>query len=159
MTRNKSQKLQENDIYEEIIKKCENLHIARYLKNEVKNILQYIHTKKLLNLKNNLNEFLEYLIIINKENCKSIESFSVWKESKEALHNSLSYFYDCDNISKQDIHLIRSKIDENSYETITLLQSIKWYLILTIDEFCNASPTRIDIMRYKKKKKKESTKV
>jgi hypothetical protein len=38
------------------------------------------------------------------------------------------------------------------------MQSIKWCLILTIDEFCNASPTRIDIMRYNLWKKKSETK-
>ena len=26
------------------------------------------------------------------------------------------------------------KIETNSYETITLMQSLKWYLILTIDD-------------------------
>lgn len=151
----KSVKIQDTELYEEIVNRCDELCIARYLKNEVKNILKYIHPKKLLNLKKHLDEFLDYLILLNKENCNSIEKFSSWKEIKWDLHNSLSYFYDCDDISNQDISLIKVKIERNPYETITLLQSIKWYLILTIDEFCNASPTRIDIMRYNLSKKKE----
>lgn len=150
-----SVKIQDTELYEEIINRCDELCIARYLKNEVKNILKYIHPKKLLNLKKNMAEFLDYLILLNKENCRSIESFSTWKEVKGDLHNSLWYFYDRDNVSKQDMSSIRIKIERNPYETITLLQSIKWYLILTIDEFCNASPTRIDIMRYNLSKKKE----
>jgi len=148
-------KIQDIELYEEIVNRCNALCIARYLKNEVKNILKYIHPKKLLNLKKHLNEFLDYLVLLNRENCNSIEKFSSWKEIEWNLHNSLSYFYDCDNISNQDISLIKVKIERNPYETITLLQSIKWYLILTIDEFCNASPTRIDIMRYNLSKKKE----
>jgi hypothetical protein len=39
------------------------------------------------------------------------------------------------------------------------MQSIKGCLILTIDEFCNASPTRIDIMRYELWKKKSKSKI
>ena len=64
------------------------------------------------------------------------------------LNNSVSYFYDYENIDKDRLSIIQKKIETNSYETITLMQSMKGYLILTIDEFCNASPTRIDIMRY-----------
>lgn len=158
MTKQSAQ-FQDTELYEEIVNRCDELCIARYLKNEVKNILKYIHTKKLLNLKTNMEEFLDYLIILNNENCRSIENFPISKEIKGDLHNSLSYFYDCDNIAKKDMSLMRTKIEKNPYEVITLLQSIKWYLILTIDEFCNASPTRIDIMRYNLSKKKEVTKV
>ncbi|MBQ5945345.1 hypothetical protein IJL65_02910 [bacterium] len=60
----------------------------------------------------------------------------------------MSYFYDYQQISNKELPLIQAKIETNTYETITLMQSIKGCLILTIDEFCNASPTRIDIMRY-----------
>lgn len=158
MTKQSTQ-FQDTELYEEIVNRCDELCIARYLKNEVKNILKYIHTKKLLNLKTNMEEFLDYLIILNNENCRSIENLPISKEIKGDLHNSLSYFYDCDNITKKDMSLMRTKIEKNPYEVITLLQSIKWYLILTIDEFCNASPTRIDIMRYNLSKKKEVAKV
>jgi hypothetical protein len=92
---------------------------------------------------------------LNDENCQKIESFTEWKENKRTLNNSISYFYDYENISKSDLRTIQNKIETNSYETITLMQSIKWCLILTIDEFCNASPTRIDIVRYNLWKKKQ----
>ena len=139
---------QTNELYEQISKHCDWLHIARYLKNEVKSALKYFHSHKLSNIKKNLNEFSEYLIFLNDENCQRIESFTAWKESKRNLNNSITYFYDYKGSTDKDLKLIQTKIETNSYETITLMQSIKWYLILTIDEFCNASPTRIDIMRY-----------
>ena len=149
---------EKNKLYEEIAKHCDWLHIARYLKNETKNTLKYFHVHKLSNIKKNLKEFSEYLILLNNENCQKIESFEEWKESKKTLNNSISYFYDYENISPADLSLIQKKIETNSYETITLIQSIKWCLILTIDEFCNASPTRIDIMRYNLWKKKSKIK-
>jgi len=72
----KSVKESNTELYEEIVNRCDELCIARYLKNEVKNILKYIHPKKLLNLKKHLDEFLDYLVLLNKENCNSIENFS-----------------------------------------------------------------------------------
>ena len=108
-----------------------------------------------MNIKKNLSEFSEYLLLLNHENCKKIEWFTPGKESKRSLNNSISYFYKSEKANENDDLLaIQSKIETNSYETITLMQSIKWYLILTIDEFCNASPTRIDIMRYEISNKK-----
>ena len=155
--KNQSIKNEKDKLYAEIAKHCDWLHIARYLKNEAKSALKYFHVHKLWNIKRNLKEFSDYLIFLNSENCQKIENFENWKESKRALNNSLSYFYDNENISKSKSLLIQSKIETNSYETITLMQSIKGCLILTIDEFCNASPTRIDIMRYNLWKKKIET--
>ena len=156
--KNQSIKNEKDKLYEEIAQHCDWLHIARYLKNEAKTALKYFHVHKLSNIKKNLKEFSEYLIFLNSENCKKIENFKEWKEAKRILNNSVSYFYDYENISKAKLSSIQSKIETNSYETITLMQSIKWCLILTIDEFCNASPTRIDIMRYNLWKKKEKIK-
>lgn len=156
--KDQTKKSDKDKLYEEIAKHCDWLHIARYLKNEAKSALKYFHFHKLSNVKKNLKEFSEYLIFLNTENCKKIENFEEWKETKRVLNNSVSYFYDSENIPKSKLSLIQSKIETNSYETITLMQSIKWCLILTIDEFCNASPTRIDIMRYNLWKKKERIK-
>lgn len=151
-------KTEKDKLYEEITNHCDWLHIARYLKNEAKSSLKYFHEHKLSNIKRNLKEFSDYLIFLNYENCQKIENFTEWKETKRILNNSLSYFYDYEDAPKSNLSLIQKKIETNSYETITLMQSIKWCLILTIDEFCNASPTRIDIMRYNLWKKKSRTK-
>ena len=145
-------------LYEEIAKHCDWLCIARYLKNEAKSALKYFHVHKLSNIKKNLKEFSDYLIFLNSENCEKIENFTEWKSAKKTLNNSISYFYDYENIQKSKLPSIKNKIETNSYETITLMQSMKWCLILTIDEFCNASPTRIDIIRYNLWKKKTKIK-
>ena len=152
---------QQSELYEEISRHCDWLRIARYLKNEAKNALKYFHSHKLSNIKKNLKEFSDYLLFLNEENCQRINSFTAWKESKKELNNSVTYFYDYKDTNNKELKLIQAKIETNTYETITLMQSIKWCLILTIDEFCNASPTRIDIMRYnlwKKNKLQTKTK-
>ena len=158
MTKNNQTVDEKDKLYNEIVKYCDWLCIARYLKNEAKNALKYFHEHKLSNIKKNLKEFSDYLIFLNTENCQKIENFQEWKERKRNLNNSLSYFYNYENISDSDLSSIQNKIETNSYETITLMQSIKWCLILTIDEFCNATPTRVDIMRYNLWKKKSQTK-
>ena len=150
LTENKKSKL-----YKEISEHCDWLCIARYLKNEAKNALKYFHEHKLSNIKKNLTEFSDYLLFLNDENCQKIQNFTEWKEWKRTLNNSISYFYNNKDITEDEISSIQNKIETNSYETITLMQSLKGYLILTIDEFCNASPTRIDIMRYNLWKKKK----
>lgn len=151
-------KNEKDKLYEEIAQHCDKLCIARYLKNEAKSALKYFHVHKLSNIKKNLKEFSDYLIFLNSENCQKIDNFTEWKEKKRNLNNSLTYFYNYENISNSDLSKIQNKIETNTYETITLMQSIKWCLILTIDEFCNASPTRVDIMRYNLWKKKSKTK-
>ena len=146
-------------LYKEISSLCDELPIARYLKNEAKEALKYFHVHKLTNLKNNFLEFSEYLLLLNNENCKKIEDFIAGNEPKKKLNNSLSYFYYTqENTDEQGMLDVQVKIETNSYETITLMQSLKWYLILTIDEFCNASPTRVDIIRYELGKKKAKCK-
>ena len=155
---NQTTKDEKDILYEEIANHCDWLCIARYLKNEAKNALKYFHVHKLSNIKKNIKEFSDYLIFLNKENCQKIDNFIEWKERKRNLNNSISYFYNYENISDSDLSTIQNKIETHTYETITLMQSIKWCLILTIDEFCNASPTRVDIMRYNLWKKKTKTK-
>jgi hypothetical protein len=151
-------KTEKDILYEELVNHCDWLCIARYLKNEAKNALKYFHVHKLSNIKKNLKEFSDYLIFLNTENCQKIDNFKEWKERKRNLNNSIYYFYNHENIPNSDLSIIQNKIETNTYETITLMQSIKWCLILTIDEFCNASPTRVDIMRYNLWKKKTKTK-
>lgn len=155
--RKKSYGIEKKELYEEISGQCDELHIARYLKNEVKSALKYFHIHKLSNIKRNLREFLDFLMFLNTENSQKIESFTAWMEPKRELNNSLSYYYNYEDVSREILLDVQEKIETNSYETITLMQSLKWCLILTIDEFCNASPTRIDIMRYDLDKKKNKS--
>ena len=76
MTKRKQSLKNEKDmLYEEIAKHCDELHIARYLKNEAKSALKYFHVHKLSNIKKNLKEFSEYLVFLNNENCQKIENF------------------------------------------------------------------------------------
>ena len=132
------------ELYQYIIAVCEQLEIARYLKNEVKNSLQYFHAYKLENIKKNLTSFTNYLLFLNEENCKQIQALEGTKQRKKVNH-SLNYFYYHAEMTKSEECKVANKIERNSYQAITLMQGIKGLLLLTIDEFCNASPTRMAI--------------
>jgi hypothetical protein len=64
-------------------------------------------------------------MFLNTENCQKIDNFTEGKEKKRNLNNSISYFYNYENISDSDLSKIQNKIETNTYETITLMQSIK----------------------------------
>jgi len=137
--------------YQDIIESCEQLPIARYLKNEVKNSLQYFHAYKLENIHKNLDAFTEYLLFVNEENCKKIQALEIDPNNKKTLNNNLAYFYDHEDLSTAQQEEITLKIECNSYQVITLMQGLKGLLLLTIDEFCNASPTRMAINTFMRK--------
>ena len=111
MTKRQTLKNEKDKLYEEITKYCDWLCIARYLKNEAKNALKYFHAHKLSNIKKNLKEFSDYLMFLNSENCQKIENFTEWKERKRNLNNSISYFYNYENISDSDLSSIQNKIE------------------------------------------------
>lgn len=134
-----------DSLYQSIINACEKLNIARYLKNEVKNSLQYFHSYKLQNIKKNLKAFMNYLLFLNEENSNKIQELEINTNSNRIMNNNLSYFYNHENINTKEKKEITQKIESNSYQVITLMQGIKGLLLLTIDEFCNASPTRMAI--------------
>jgi hypothetical protein len=145
-------------LYQEIVTACDQLVIARYLQNEVKNSLQYFHAYKLENIKKNLTAFTQYLLFLNEENCKQIQALEIIANNRKEVNNTLTYFYHHADITSKETKEIQKKIESNTYLTITLIQGIKGLLLLTIDEFCNASPTRMAINAFiwEKEGRKES---
>ncbi len=67
------------------------------------------------------------------------------KIQKEKTEIDLEYYLSLEKVTKQQKATYLKKIQENGYELLTLIQWIKWVLVLSIDEFCNASKTRMDI--------------
>jgi hypothetical protein len=143
-----STSIQKSQLYHNIITTCDQLEIARYLKNEVKNSLQHLHTYKLRNIKKNLTAFTDYLLFLNKENCQQISMLTYLPSQQKVMNNNLSYFYHHQDITLVEKKDIIQKIESNSYQTISLMQGIKGLLLLTVDEFCNASPTRMAINEF-----------
>ena len=81
------------------------------------------------------------------------------KTQKEKTEIDLEYFLSLEKITKQQKATYLKKIQENGYELLTLIQWIKWVLVLSIDEFCNASKTRMDIHQLLMKREPEHKKL
>jgi hypothetical protein len=148
------------ELLEKISKQINSLNIAWYIKEEVIASLRYLHWYKLKNIEKNMNSFCEYLIFLNNQNTEKIDNLCTGKwDKKESSPKELNYFFAPEKkLSKEKEKLYNKKLSENGYELLTLIQWIKWVLILSIDEFCNASKTRMDIHNMLMKREKKNTK-
>ena len=81
------------------------------------------------------------------------------KIQKEKTEIDLEYYLSLEKVTKQQKATYLKKIQENGYELLTLIQWIKWVLVLSIDEFCNASKTRMDIHQLLVKREPEYKKL
>ena len=148
------------ELLEKISKQINSLNIAWYIKEEVIASLKYLHWYKLKNIEKNMDSFCEYLIFLNYQNTEKIDNLCTGKwDKKESSPKELNYFFVPEKkLSKEKEKLYNKKLSENGYELLTLIQWIKWVLILSIDEFCNASKTRMDIHNMLMKREKKNTK-
>ncbi|MDO4714492.1 MAG: hypothetical protein Q4B28_07845 [bacterium] len=74
------------------------------------------------------------------------------------MHHELHYFLATpETLSPKDQQQYQQKIRDNAYELLTLIQGMKGILVLSIDEFCNASATRMGIHELLMSKKGEKS--
>ena len=135
------------ELLNNINKHINSLNIAWYIKEEVTASLKYLHRYKLKNIEKNIDSFCEYLKFLNYQNTEKINNLCSNKWSnKENKNKDLSYFFVPEKkLNKEKEKQYLKKLSSNGYELLTLIQWVKWILILSIDEFCNASKTRMDI--------------
>ena len=133
-------------IKSQILENINALDIAWYLKEEIEKSLEYFHYYKLNNILKNIEVLDDYLSFLDQKNtnqidnlyCESIEDIDIWA-------HDLKYYVSnkwLDIIWEQKL---KHTIVENNYSFMSIMQWIKWFLLLTIDEFCNATPVRLSI--------------
>ena len=149
------------ELLNNISKRVSSLEIAWYIKEEVSASLKYLHWYKLKNIDKNIESFCDYLEYLNAQNTEKINNLWVVKTAANSHQDKeLSYFFVPEKkLNKAKEKEYQKKISDNGYELLTLIQWVKGILVLSIDEFCNASKTRMDIHKllmekeYPKKKK------
>lgn len=127
------------------------LDIAWYLKQEVEGFLKYLHYYKLKNIEENIEALNEYLLFLDNQSSLQIKALD-YDLHFDAPHvcqsaNHVHYYVSQKWLMIVGEEKIMKKIWENDYNLTTVMQGIKWFLLLTVDEFCNASPTRMFINR------------
>lgn len=129
-----------------ILERTSQLDIAGYLKEELEKLLWYFHYYKMNNIYKNI-EFLEdYLMFLDYKSTKNIHQLDHQYQEFEMKWDHDIFYY----ISKKGLDIvweqkIKQKIYQNDYNLKSNMLGIKWFLLLTMDEFCNATPTRLSI--------------
>ncbi len=129
-------------ILEDII----DLDIAWYLKEEIEKFLWYFHAYKLKNITANMDFLKDYLVFLDHKSTKQIHQLEhEFVDDIEIWEHDLHYY-----VSKKWLDIvwedkIIQKIWQNDFNLGSIMLWVKWFLLLTMDEFCNATPTRLSI--------------
>lgn len=132
-------------LLEKISAKIEQLPIAGYLKEETKASLKYLHRYKLKNIDKNLTCFCKYLLFLNQQNTEKILMLAPESSERKSSRDIEYFFCPEQKLSKDARKKSLETVTQAGYKLLTLMQGIKGMLVLCIDEFCNASDTRMSI--------------
>ncbi len=146
----------QSEIYRErILSMLDPTRTAWYLHEELKILLWYLHYYKLKNILNNIDLLLEYMNFLDRQNAKQFEKLIQEYESPEDLtYQDLNYFVS-ENTRKNiwDNTLLsvinNSQVQQNIQN---ILLGIKGFLLLTANEFCHATSTRISLNRLERER-------
>ena len=133
-------------IKSQILENINSLDIAWYLKEEIEKSLEYFHYYKLNNILKNIEVLDDYLSFLDQKNTKQIAD--LYCESNEDIDiwaHDLKYYVSTKWLEIIGEQQLKHKILECNYNFISIMQWIKGFLLLTIDEFCNATPVRLSI--------------
>jgi hypothetical protein len=135
-------------IIKSIMEEVNALDIAWYLKWEVWGLLKYLHYYKLKNFFLNKDALIDYLYLLDNQNTTQIHTLQYDSTRSNLIDDhEISYFVSNKWLEKIWEYKVHQKIFDNDYNLNYIMQGIKWLLLLTADEFCNASPTRMSINR------------
>ncbi len=138
---------QHDALAEDIMSEISNLDIAGYILQEVRDFLKYVNHYKLANIYENMEDFKDYLLMLDKQNSNQISQLELKETAVEdSIQSEDNYFlsnFGTKTLGKKSLVLI----SKNDHNLNNIMQWIKGYLILTVDEFCNASQTRMSINR------------
>ena len=133
---------------EQIIDEISKIDIAWYLKEEIEKILWYFHYYKLKNIHKNIDFLKDYLFFLDQKNYKQMDLLQCDCDMGIEVAGHDLYYY----ISQKWLDFvwekkIKQKIWQNDFSLNSIMLGIKGFLLLTMDEFCNASPVRLSISK------------
>lgn len=139
-------------ILDSIIEELSVLDIAWYLREEISSLFKHLHYYKLKNIYQNVDALKEYLHFLDHHSTQQIHALEYVEnpDFPEGEHDLL-YYVSQKGLETIGHNKIRQKIWEDHYSLSYIMQAVKWFLLLTADEFCNASPTRMSINRMLRK--------
>jgi hypothetical protein len=114
----------------------------------VKDLLKYLHYYKIKNVDQNIDALKEYLTLLDRQSTNQIHKLEYdASRDHETIDHDVHYYISQTGLQQVGEHKIHQKIWDNDYNLTYIMQGIKGFLLLTADEFCNATPTRMSINR------------
>ncbi len=137
---------QKETLTKQIVDNISDLDIAGYLKEEIEKFLWYFHAYKLKNILSNMDFLKDYLVFLDHKSTRQIHQLDHEHIDEIDIGEHNIYYY----VSEKWLKLvwedkIKQKIWQNDFNLWSIMLGIKWFLLLTVDEFCNATPTRLSI--------------
>jgi len=130
----------------QILENINSLDIAWYLKEEIEKSLECFHYYKLNNILKNIEFLDDYLSFLDKKNTAQIDDlYCELSEDIDIWAHDLMYYVSNKWLQTIWENKLKCKIVGGNYGFLSILQWIKWFLLLTLDEFCNATPVRLSI--------------
>lgn len=135
-----------NQLKSEILNVLFDLDIAGYLKEEIERNLDYFHYYKLKNIYKNMDFLKDYLIFLDHKNTKQLLQLDYnYPEDVELKTHDLAYYISDQWLLSISEQKLKQKIWQNDFDLKSMMLGIKGFLLLTMDEFCNATPVRLSI--------------
>ena len=133
-------------LIEQILSEVEGLDIAWYLKQEIEKFLFFFHAYKLNNIVSNIDFLKDYLLFLDYKSTKQVHSLDCDFEDDVDIWDHNIYYY----VSKKWLDVVwenkmKQKILKSDFNLYSVMLGVKGFLLLTMDEFCNATPTRLSI--------------
>lgn len=140
--------------------KLNSLDIAWYLIEDIRGSLKFLHYYKLKNLLKNIEDLAEYLYILDIQNTKQVKVLCEQNVSlldvvqKNNYYISISW-WEAIETKKSKVISTKTSID---HQLQSVVLSTKWILLLTLNEFCNATNTRIYLNKVMRQRQLERSK-
>lgn len=146
--------LEYRNVLEQITQEISLLDIAGYLKEEIRALSKYLHAYKLKNIWENIDTLKEYLYFLDDHSTKQLAQLDYEVVNADAVleEHDISYYLSTQGIQEIGETKFCQKLAAHDPQVGYMMQSVKWFLLLTADEFCNATPTRLSITRMDRQK-------
>lgn len=131
--------------------------IAPYMRDEITKIIGYMNVYRVENMYVNRDFLLEYLTFIDRKNSLMLAQYM---GNKHWNIEWLDYYYNDEYLQKTYYSDTYADRVVDTLWFVNTITAMRGYILLTIEEFCHSTPTRIAINRLllsKQKRKKEST--
>ncbi len=130
----------------QILEDISDLDIAGYLKEEIEKFLWFFHAYKLKNIVINIDFLKDYLIFLDHKSTRQIHQLDhEMIDIVDIWDRDIHYYVSKKWLNVVWEHKITQKIWQNDFNLWSVMLGVKGFLLLTMDEFCNATPTRLSI--------------